>query len=143
MFLCIAEEHRTTDSPGGSALQPDTQARVPRFGPTEKRRRRRNQKASQCRMPAYGDAEERKNAEFAGASHVFFDSLENYAVISSSDGREGGIRTPDTVALMPNFECGAFTRSATSPRTYETRIWAVGAHSLPRGGAGTCFDRTR
>src|SRR6266702_6400586 len=31
-------------------------------------------------------------------------------------GGEGGIRTPDTVARMPHFECGAFNRSATSPR---------------------------
>ncbi|MGB6445789.1 MAG: hypothetical protein WBF47_11485, partial [Xanthobacteraceae bacterium] len=27
----------------------------------------------------------------------------------------GGIRTPDTVARMPHFECGAFNHSATSP----------------------------
>ena len=26
-----------------------------------------------------------------------------------------GFRTPDTVARMPHFECGAFNRSATSP----------------------------
>ena len=32
------------------------------------------------------------------------------------DGGEGGIRTPDTVARMPHFECGAFNHSATSPR---------------------------
>ena len=31
-------------------------------------------------------------------------------------GGEGGIRTPDTVARMPHFECGAFDHSATSPR---------------------------
>src|SRR5450631_1524182 len=31
-------------------------------------------------------------------------------------GGEGGIRTPDTVARMPHFECGAFNRSATSPK---------------------------
>ena len=30
-------------------------------------------------------------------------------------GGEGGIRTPDTLASMPHFECGAFNRSATSP----------------------------
>src|SRR5471032_428806 len=30
-------------------------------------------------------------------------------------GGEGGIRTPDTLAGMPHFECGAFNRSATSP----------------------------
>ena len=35
--------------------------------------------------------------------------------IMVSDGGEGGIRTPDTVARMPHFECGAFNRSATSP----------------------------
>ena len=26
-----------------------------------------------------------------------------------------GFRTPDTVARMPHFECGAFNHSATSP----------------------------
>ena len=31
------------------------------------------------------------------------------------NGGEGGIRTPDTVARMPHFECGAFDHSATSP----------------------------
>ena len=31
------------------------------------------------------------------------------------DGGEGGIRTPDTLASMPHFECGAFDHSATSP----------------------------
>jgi hypothetical protein len=31
------------------------------------------------------------------------------------NGGEGGIRTPDTVARMPHFECGAFNHSATSP----------------------------
>jgi hypothetical protein len=34
---------------------------------------------------------------------------------SRFDGGEGGIRTPDTVARMPHFECGAFNHSATSP----------------------------
>ena len=32
------------------------------------------------------------------------------------NGGEEGIRTPDTVARMPHFECGAFNHSATSPR---------------------------
>ena len=30
-------------------------------------------------------------------------------------GGEGGIRTHDTLASMPHFECGAFNHSATSP----------------------------
>src|SRR5215469_1773415 len=34
---------------------------------------------------------------------------------SAKNGGEGGIRTPDTVARMPHFECGAFNHSATSP----------------------------
>ena len=32
-------------------------------------------------------------------------------------GGEGGIRTPDTLASMPHFECGAFNHSATSPES--------------------------
>lgn len=39
------------------------------------------------------------------------------ALIRKGDyGGEGGIRTPDTLASMPHFECGAFNHSATSPR---------------------------
>src|ERR1700733_784824 len=34
---------------------------------------------------------------------------------AKGDGGEGGIRTPDTVARTPHFECGAFNHSATSP----------------------------
>ena len=37
------------------------------------------------------------------------------SMISCGSGGEGGIRTPDTVARMPHFECGAFNHSATSP----------------------------
>ena len=32
-----------------------------------------------------------------------------------TSGGEGGIRTPDRLAPMPHFECGAFNHSATSP----------------------------
>ena len=35
--------------------------------------------------------------------------------ISTCSGGEGGIRTPDRLAPMPHFECGAFNHSATSP----------------------------
>ena len=38
-----------------------------------------------------------------------------YPEISKGNGGEGGIRTLDTLASMPHFECGAFNRSATSP----------------------------
>jgi hypothetical protein len=34
------------------------------------------------------------------------------------NGGEGGIRTPDGLAPMPHFECGAFDHSATSPRSW-------------------------
>lgn len=33
----------------------------------------------------------------------------------SGSGGEAGIRTLDTLAGMPHFECGAFDHSATSP----------------------------
>jgi hypothetical protein len=42
-------------------------------------------------------------------------------------GGEGGIRTPDGVAPMPHFECGAFDHSATSPRDGSPRF-GVGRH---------------
>jgi hypothetical protein len=35
--------------------------------------------------------------------------------VQKGAGGEGGIRTPDTVARTPHFECGAFNHSATSP----------------------------
>ena len=35
---------------------------------------------------------------------------------TKASGGEGGIRTPDGLAPMPHFECGAFNHSATSPR---------------------------
>jgi hypothetical protein len=37
------------------------------------------------------------------------------SIKSRSCGGEGGIRTRDTLASMPHFECGAFNHSATSP----------------------------
>src|SRR5258708_2110550 len=52
-------------------------------------------------------------------------------------GGEGGIRTPDRLAPMPHFECGAFDHSATSPGvpTWNGRPPAVGASSR-RGRRG-------
>src|SRR5438477_217218 len=37
-------------------------------------------------------------------------------------GGEGGIRTPDRLAPMPHFECGAFNHSATSPGAKQERF---------------------
>ena len=42
--------------------------------------------------------------------------LERLIGATDCNGGEGGIRTPDGLAPMPHFECGAFNRSATSPR---------------------------
>src|SRR5215510_10467530 len=39
----------------------------------------------------------------------------SYYLLFVALGGEGGIRTPDTLASMPHFECGAFNHSATSP----------------------------
>ena len=39
------------------------------------------------------------------------------------NGGEGEIRTPDRVAPMPHFECGAFNHSATSPQSRGQRLW--------------------
>ena len=47
-----------------------------------------------------------------------------------SAGGEGGIRTPDTLASMPHFECGAFNHSATSPQRGR-RLWRA---ALDNGG---------
>ena len=47
-------------------------------------------------------------------------------------GGEGGIRTPDTVARMPHFECGAIDHSATSPGAAAVRQRYLG-HFRPKG----------
>jgi probable addiction module antidote protein len=48
--------------------------------------------------------------------------------LSRLRGGEGGIRTPDRLAPMPHFECGAFNHSATSPKAPNWgRAPAVGA----------------
>ncbi len=38
-----------------------------------------------------------------------------FGLDNAAAGGEGGIRTPDRLAPMPHFECGAFNHSATSP----------------------------
>jgi hypothetical protein len=60
-------------------------------------------------------------------------------------GGEGGIRTPDRLAPMPHFECGAFNHSATSPGANRGEAaLQVGASSrrgrrARQGGAGFNF----
>src|SRR5204863_5804646 len=57
-------------------------------------------------------------------------------------GGEGGIRTPDTVARMPHFECGAFNHSATSPSGAEGGVGpAKRAKSYRRGPRETSVSR--
>ena len=61
-------------------------------------------------------------------------------------GGEGGIRTPDRLAPMPHFECGAFNHSATSPgRQIRAETAVVGPCSRRgrrvRQGAMTIFSR--
>ena len=61
-------------------------------------------------------------------------------------GGKGGIRTPDTVARMPHFECGAIDHSATFPRgamsetvpSVQTVLGVPGGNSVGRneGGGG-------
>src|SRR5579864_4819658 len=47
-------------------------------------------------------------------------------------GGEGGIRTPDTVARMPHFECGAFNHSATSPEPRRATKSPIGRRYLTK-----------
>lgn len=44
-----------------------------------------------------------------------FQKVINYIAISISYGGQGGIRTHDTLAGMPHFECGAIDHSTTCP----------------------------
>src|SRR5438128_3585158 len=54
-------------------------------------------------------------------------------------GGEGGIRTRDTLASMPHFECGAFNHSATSPQgaALASRLvaWAAATRKQSKGCA--------
>ena len=54
------------------------------------------------------------------------------AMLSNKIGGEGEIRTPDRLAPMPHFECGAFNHSATSPqgRAAEAARVVGGANSM-------------
>src|SRR5580704_16991352 len=64
--------------------------------------------------------------------------------LCNSCGGEGGIRTPDRLAPMPHFECGAFNRSATSPQplTGEAQItWARLALQARAGNHGPLSRR--
>ena len=53
-------------------------------------------------------------------------------------GGEGGIRTPDALAGMPHFECGAFNHSATSPGRART-LWSRRARTMHRGWSQACW----
>jgi hypothetical protein len=68
-------------------------------------RRYTKNKMGQTRMMVLGHVLGRDTGQKASAFPVDF----------SLAGGEGGIRTPDTLASMPHFECGAFNHSATSP----------------------------
>ena len=48
-------------------------------------------------------------------NHHQLNSLLFFSLLGEYFGGEGGIRTPDRLAPMPHFECGAFDHSATSP----------------------------
>jgi hypothetical protein len=60
-------------------------------------------------------------------------SAENPCAPRVHNGGEGGIRTHDTVARMPHFECGAFDHSATSPVNLVGAKWRGLSHSDERG----------
>ena len=55
-------------------------------------------------------------------------------------GGEGGIRTPDRLAPMPHFECGAFDHSATSPGAMTGRFGPRSGRVLGEEG---CADKAR
>jgi hypothetical protein len=67
-----------------------------------------------------------------------------YLVISNAIGGEGGIRTPDTVARMPHFECGAIDKVRVSGALLHevvapgraVRATSVRCDCYYRGGAG-------
>src|SRR6202521_5269904 len=87
-----------------------------------------------------GAAEQIASEAARAAARAEPNSVQNllkYQLPVSTIGGEGGIRTPDRLAPMPHFECGAFDHSATSPGvpTLSGRPPVVGASSR-RGRRG-------
>ena len=65
-----------------------------------------------------GAAEQIASAAARAAARAATKPLQKHRInqiLASPHGGEGGIRTPDRLAPMPHFECGAFNHSATSP----------------------------
>ena len=58
-------------------------------------------------------------------------------------GGEGGIRTLDTLASMPHFECGAFNHSATSPIAPDSSLPAGRRMDYPFRGRGGVLVHAR
>ena len=76
-------------------------------------------------------------------SDAFAKDASNNQKKMGTSGGEGGIRTPDRLAPMPHFECGAFNHSATSPGRRQglwaaRLLWLAGAITwgLPRDKPG-------
>jgi hypothetical protein len=76
----------------------------------------------------------RPDHPISGRRRVRPKNISHFTSLSGDAGGEGGIRTPDTVARIPHFECGAIDHSATSP-------WSQGPTS-PVGGP-LCIQRRR
>lgn len=75
-----------------------------------------------CRSQSDGQRPIFRNQDRADGYHLVRPSQRGAAtdglrigLMMSGHGGEGGIRTPDRLAPMPHFECGAFNHSATSP----------------------------
>src|SRR6478609_6499929 len=60
-----------------------------------------------------------------GPTYIQIRKLCYFNTLRNTHGGEGGIRTPDRLAPMPHFECGAFNHSATSPGAKNRRFIAV------------------
>ena len=60
-------------------------------------------------------------------------------------GGEGGIRTPDSLTTMPDFESGAFNRALPPLRSLvvETRLRQLGRRAAPVRPAARAFSFAR
>ena len=52
-----------------------------------------------------------RNSIFSGICGIFEEGMDSCGLLWKVSGGEGGIRTPDSLSTMPDFESGAFNRA--------------------------------
>src|SRR5690348_9099437 len=78
-----------------------------------------------------------------GRGKPLISQRQKFQIAYRKPGGEGGIRTPDRLAPMPHFECGAFNRSATSPKAPAGKAQITWARRALQAWTGAPLSRRR